>query len=239
VEGDCFYTNRLVLSSASLMLHGIFQEIDLITSVTADDFILILTEYSSNHLRNVIDFITRGMVFLSGDSEASKGGLISNSQPLNDFAAFGIDLSTLLMLPVEDGYFEKFFNFEQASILTDVLYPVDLNDIKLEQLESMFQPELELSDEDRPLKRRAGRPRDSTKDKKKKKLVTKRKLKEKEKKSAKDIKLKVLKKSRKTRQSAASDDIEVKVASGTDKSMVAIEDLSEFEEENEKDSGYC
>ena len=180
VEGDCFYTNRLVLSSASLMFHGALQDIDLTSCIADEDLILVLTQFSSAHLRNVVDFVTRGVVFLSGDTDsaAAKGGLITNRQVLRDFFHFGIDLSTLLMLPVEDECLEKFFNFDQESTLPNALYPVELNDIKLEQMDvSMYQPELGLSEDELPLKRGVGRPRGSDKDKKLTKTTLKRKQK--------------------------------------------------------------
>ena len=193
-EGECFYTNRLVLSSASQMFHTTFQEIDLITSAAEEDAILVITEYCSAHLRNVIDFITRGIVFLSSDTDcaAEKGGLITNRQLLSDFSDFGIDLSTLLMIPVEDVYLEKLFNFDKES---DVLYPVDLNDIKLEQMERLvYQPELEVSEDEIPLKHRSSRPRGSANNKRTiEKLKLKHKLKGKTKKlkESKKLKLKI------------------------------------------------
>jgi hypothetical protein len=180
------------------MFHTIFQEVDLITSVADEDFILVLTEYSSAHLRNVVDFITRGIVFLSSDTNSAvdKGGVITNGQVLNDFFDFGIDLSTLLMLPVEDSYLEKFFNFDQESIISDVLYPVDLNDIKLEQMDHvavMYQPVQELSEDEQPLKRRAGRPRGSTKEKRAESQKSEQKLKVKKQKlkDKKTLKIKI------------------------------------------------
>ena len=218
VEGECFYTNRLVLSSASQMFHTTFQEIDLITSAAEEDAILVITEYSSAHLSNVIDFITRGIVFLSSDADyaAEKGGLIANRQFLSDFADFGVDLSTLLMSPLEDAHLEKYFSFDQESILTDVLYPVDLNDIKLEQIDQIglvYQPELEVSEDEIPLKCRAGRPRGGANIKKTtEKLKLKHKLKGKTKKLKESKKLKLKIKSLKGKPSDENADTEDRVA---------------------------
>ena len=133
VEGECFYTSRVILSSGSIMFHVIFIDTELISASSSDDHVCVITEYSSNHLRNVLDFITRGLIFLSGyESSITEANSLTDPQLLSDFLAFGIDLSGLEMSSIEEGSFEKYLNnFDQDLPPLDFLVPIDLVTILL------------------------------------------------------------------------------------------------------------
>lgn len=133
VEGECFYTSRVILSSASIMFHVIFIDTELISVSSSDDHVCVITEYSANHLRNVLDFITRGLIFLTKyESGITDGNCLTDPQLLSDFLAFGIDLSGLELSPIEDGAFEKYLiTFDQDLPPLDFLEPIDLVTILL------------------------------------------------------------------------------------------------------------
>ena len=95
-SGECFYSNRVILSSLSPMFYNMLRD-----SFTHDeDITCIIAEYSSDTLKNVLDFIATGILFLK-DSKACKNGVVTDRDIFCDFLSFGIDLSSLQLVPAE------------------------------------------------------------------------------------------------------------------------------------------
>jgi hypothetical protein len=98
-EGECFYTNRLILSSSSQLLYNIFLE----SEVAGEDVTSIFAEFGSETLKTILDFVTKGVISAAEHLDKNV---------VSDFLAFGIDLSSLELIPGgEDSVFDKTFDF--------------------------------------------------------------------------------------------------------------------------------
>ena len=97
-EGECFYTNRLVLSSASQLFYHIFLD----SETVGEDVACVFADFGSDTIKNVLEFVSRGFVFGAKTVDGS-----FDRRVLQDFLSFGIDLSSLVLSPGSDFDFAK------------------------------------------------------------------------------------------------------------------------------------
>jgi hypothetical protein len=124
-------------------------------------------------LRNLIDFVSRGLLFVSCSEEtiSTEKNVEIDEHLLADFLSFGIDLASLQMDSVDENELEKFFDFESeenesSNCLSEFVEQFDVKEEQLENVEVNHQSNLVKSNdtvktdsEDKNLKKKVGRPR--------------------------------------------------------------------------------